>query len=185
MSRGTVFRNASNLSNDMDFINCSNSQNDKYSKYQLSNLRPTSNYVNSMKEVGVYYDSKNTVRSDKIDEESKIKNGEKGNIITNNKDRSEKTLDPRLYTTMPYTGPGSGTVKMDVEDQVRRGELTNSRRSEKEQEFRSTFIPLIPEIQQAMGNVDHFVEKNWTRGGISTRSVKQNIDLVKSCGLRR
>ena len=185
MSRGTVFRNASDLSNDLNFINCTNTQNNKYSQYQLTNLRPQSNYVNSMGEVGVYYDSQNTVRSTNIDTESEIKNGEKGNIITNNKDRSEKTLDPRLYTTMPYTGPGSGSVKMEVEDQVRRGEMTTTRRSEDKQEFRSSFIPLIPEIQKAMSNVDHFVESNWTRGGISTRSVKQNIDLAKSCGLRR
>ena len=86
---------------------------------------------------------------------------------------------------MPFTGPGSGTVKTDLEDQVQRGHITNIRRSESEQRFSDTFIPLIPEMRNAIGNVDHFVERNWTRGGINTRSVKQNIDYAKSCGLRR
>lgn len=185
MSRGNVFRNTANLSDDMNYVNCVNNQNDRFSQYQLANLRPKNNYLGAMSEVGLYHSQSNTVRNDKIDVESDIKNGENGNIITNNKNRSEKSLNTRFYTTMPFTGPGSGTVKTDIEDQLQRGVGTNTRRSETDQHFRSTFIPLLPEIEQAMKDVDHFVEKHWVRGGISTRSVKQNIDYAKSHGLRR
>ena len=155
------------------------------SEYHLADLRPQNNYLNAMGEVGLYHGQANTVRPATIDTESYLKNGEKGNVITNNRDRAEKTLDTRLYASMPFTGPGSGTVKTDLEDQIQRGQLTNIRRSESQQTFSDSFVPLIPELKNAMGNVDHFVERNWTRGGISTRSVKQNVDYAKSCGLRR
>jgi len=185
MSRGTVFGNSSNMTNDLDYITCVNNQNDKFSQYNLTSFRPQSNYVNSMGEIGVYHNQQNTVRGHNIDMESQIRNGEKGNVITNNKSKAEKNLDPRSYTTMPFTGPGTRSVKTDVEDQLQRGALTNSKRSEDQQQFRNTFIPLIPEMEDAISNVDHYVERNWTRGGISTRSVKQNVDYAKSRGLIR
>jgi hypothetical protein len=185
MSRGTIFNNSANLFGDTDYIKCNNAQNEKLSDYQLSDLRPKSDYIQSMGEVGLYYDAANTIRSYNIDVDSYMRNGDKGNIITNNKNRIEKTLDTRPFNSMPYIGPGSGSVKTDLEDQVQRGEQTNAKRSQTEQKFSNTFIPLIPELEKAMNNVDHFVETNWVRGGISTRSVKQNIDYAKSCGLRR
>lgn len=185
MSKGSVFRNSASLGGDKDYMNCLNNQNDRFSSYQLANLRPSNNYVQSMGEVGLYHGQSNTVRPSNVDVESHLKNGDNGNVLTNNKDHAEKTLDTRLYASMPFTGPGSGTVKMDLEDEIKRSKMTNIRRSESEQRFVNTFIPLIPEMERAMGNVDHFVESKWTRGGISTRSVKQNTDYAKSCGLRR
>ncbi len=185
MYRGYMFNNHANLGNDRDYVNCLNEQNDKLSNYQFADIRPKSNYLTSMGEVGLYHNNDNTIRSNHIDLESNLKNGESGNVITNNKNRSEKTLDTRLYATMPFTGPGSGTVQIDQEDKLQRGEMNFHRRSESDQKFTNSFIPMLPEIQQAMRNVDNFVEKNWTRGGISTRSVKQNIDYAKSVGIRR
>lgn len=184
MYRGYMFNNHANLANDRDYMNCLNTQNDKFSNYQFADLRPQSNYITSMSEVGLYYNNDNTIRANQIDLDSNLRNGERGNVITNNKNRSEKTLDTRLYPTMPFTGPGSGTVQTDQEDKLQRGEMSLNRRSEAQQTFTNSFIPLLPEIHAAMNNVDHFVEKNWTRGGISTRSVKQNMDYAKSTGIR-
>ncbi len=185
MNRGTIFNNSTSLVGDRDYLNCNNVQNEKLSAYQLSDLRPQSDYINSMSGVGLYYEAANTVRSRNIDIDSYMRNGDKGNIITNNKGRLEKTLDTRTFNNMPYIGPGSGSIKTDIEDKMQRSAQTNTRRSETQQRFGDTFIPLIPEIETAMNNVDHFVESNWVRGGISTRSVKQNMDYAKSCGIAR
>jgi len=185
MSRGNLFNNSTSLNGDRDYLKYANERNDKLSAYQLSDLRPQSDYMKSMSEVGLYYEAANTIRSGNIDIDSGMRNGDRGNVITNNKSRTEKILDTRTFNNMPYIGPGSGSIKTDIEDQVQRGSQTNARRSETPQKFGNTFIPLIPELETAMKNVDHFVETNWVRGGISTRSVKQNMDYAKSCGLAR
>ena len=185
MPRATIFNNSAILANDADAIKCLDKQNQRFSEYVLADIRPTSNYLNTMGEAGLYFGQSNTVRANRVDADSNLRHGEKGNIITHNKSRSDMSLDTRAFTTMPFSGPGSGTSRPDLEDNIRRGKLTSSKRSEKEQNFKSTFIPMIPELKQAYSNPDHFIEKNWTRGGINTRSVKQNCDYAKAYGLRK
>ena len=47
------------------------------------------------------------------------------------------------------------------------------------------FIPLVPEIQENIQNIDHIIPTFWVRGGMSSRTVVRNIDYLKSCGLSR
>jgi hypothetical protein len=49
----------------------------------------------------------------------------------------------------------------------------------------NNFIPLVPEIQENIQNIDHIIPTFWVRGGMSSRTVVRNIDYLKSCGISR
>src|SRR3990170_4751238 len=113
------FRNSSNLSNDKDYVDSIDQQNQKWSQHQLDNVRPQSNYLKSLEEPGLYHSQSNTVRENSIDIDSNIRNGERGNILTSNKSKTEKQLKSRFSASMPFTGPGSASTQTETEDTMR------------------------------------------------------------------
>lgn len=91
--------------------------------------------------------------------------------------KSKLDLNPRPYMTIPYLGRGS--VDPVLESQMVQGEYITNRRSINklsEQNYAKYLnTPLIPSMQQKMGNHTYCVESNdWVRGGVPSRELTRD-----------
>ena len=48
-----------------------------------------------------------------------------------------------------------------------------------------TFIPLVSHIAENIQNPKNIISDYWVRGGMSSRVITNNIDYIKSCGLKK
>lgn len=155
------------------------------------NTNHREHYIESMKEPGLYHHSQTAVEGAHIDEDSQLKNGGMGNIMTNDKGKSSKQYilcDDYIFMP-PYTGYGKTRIgdNVDVFSNMMIGERTRTRRScdgINGMEI-NRFIPLVPCLEQNIQNTEHIIPKYWVRGGQDTRSIIRNIDYMKECGIKK
>ena len=85
-------------------------------------------------------------------------------------------------------GRGQGILEnTDVNSRLNFGEDTRTSKSNNITSSYSAnnFIPLVPQIAENIQNPEHIIPTYWVRGGMSTRTVLNNIDYLKSCGFRK
>lgn len=175
MSR-LIFNNQANLGQDNHYMNCLNKQNEAINNYTFANFHTNPQFIN---QPGVFRDAEIAVQQNDINTYNKLLSSER---LTNFGCKTDKQLDTRVYITMPFTGAGSSSGSVDVESKLHHPVMDRFQRSCDQYEQRDTMIPLLSNIQNGIQNVDHFVESKWVRGGMSTRSIKQNMHYVKCYG---
>ncbi len=152
------------------------------------NNNNNNNYLNSLNIRGVYQGNSRDGSGQFINEDSKLKNGKDGNIMTNNKSKSSKILDTSSFLFSPFLGAGQSTLKNpDIKSELLYGENTANRKSGTKDAAISInrFTPLVPCLKENVQNTKHIIPEYWIRGGLSTRSVIRNIDYMRTCGIRR
>ena len=100
----------------------------------------------------------------------------------------KKELDTRVFPGSPYMGRGQGILEYtDINSRLNFGEDTRTSKSNNITSSYSAnnFIPLVPHIAENIQNPEHIIPTYWVRGGMSTRTVLNNIDYLKSCGFRK
>lgn len=96
----------------------------------------------------------------------------------------------RMYLTIPFLGRGRGNT--DVETAILQGDSVSdikkiSKKTEESHVSINNFTPLIPSIQEYIGNTDHIIESDassgWIRGGLPSREAtcgQENYRSVNS-----
>ena len=119
-----------------------------------------------------------------VNEGSEMRNGIKGNISTNDKDKTTKLLQARPFATTANLSKG---MVPDMENDPNNRIGKNTRQFKKNLDLAGVeinrFIPLVPEVQRSIDYREaHINPVYWTRGGTSTRNFVRNSDYNKSCG---
>jgi hypothetical protein len=123
-----------------------------------------------------------------IDEDSHLKDGSMGNILTSDKSKTSKCLDTSHFLGTPFLGRGESTLKMpDLKSRLIIGEDTSQSRSCNTLSGISIdrFTPLVPCLADNVQNTKHIVPEYWVRGGMSTRNIIRNIDYMRTCGFKK
>jgi hypothetical protein len=105
-----------------------------------------------------------------------------------NTNEKKKELNTRIFPGAPYMGRGQGILEnTDINSRLNFGEDTRTSKSNNITSSYSAnnFIPLVPQIAENIQNPEHIIPTYWVRGGMSTRTVLNNIDYLKSCGFRK
>ena len=153
--------------------------------HSSSNL---ADYHESLDTRGVYQSSVGGSQGHFIDEDSNMKDGSMGNILTSDKSKSSKSLDTSHFLGTPFLGSGESTLKMpDLKSRLMFGEDTTQSRSCNTLSGISIdrFTPLVPHLQENVQDTKHIVPEYWVRGGMSTRNIIRNIDYMRTCGFRK
>lgn len=119
-----------------------------------------------------------------VKNDSKIRNGTLGNILTQGKSKVDKILTCRPYITTPFMGAGqASSEETDIQSKLIMGVYSTSRKSCNELSGISIdrFIPLLPAIKKEVQNPNNIIESGWVRGGMHTRMTVRNMDYIKSC----
>lgn len=119
-----------------------------------------------------------------INNGSEMRNGIKGNISTNDKDKTSKLLQARPFATTANLSKG---VVPEVENDPANRIGKNTRQFKKNLDLAGVeidrFIPLVPEVKNSINyREEHINPVYWTHGGTSTRNFVRNSDYNKSCG---
>lgn len=183
------FNNLTNLHEDQCAIDSMDIMNEDVYKYNIPNFEVNrvnnssrNSYFASLDNLGMFEDNKDSYFKN-MPAESALRDGAKGNVITNTGCRASK----QVYTSQ-YTYPFQGyrypdDAKIDTYSRLVNGNLTHDKTSTRGVSI-DRFIPLIPAIKQEVQNVAHIIPKYWVNGGMDTRSVIRNIDYLKSCGIK-
>jgi len=107
-----------------------------------------------------------------------------GSIQTHPKCRI--SLFQRPFSTVPYLGKGS--VCPIMESEIQQGEMGTNKRSinrvSEKSYIKYSNTPLIPEMQEKIGNPAYCVEgvasEGWVRGGIPSRELTKATPLYKN-----
>lgn len=166
--------------------------NRKISDYTFDNsyssqCRNRKNYLDAASEVGLYQNSNWDGRGVYIDQNSKLRNGISGNIITSEKSKESKLLNARSIATRPFKGAGYSTLKNpDVRSELMVGKLT--RKSKKNSDLAGVsidrFIPMVSCLKKNIQDPKNLIPEYWVRGGMDTRTIVRNINYMKSCGMK-
>lgn len=159
--------------------------------YNLSNnIMPScgnrDQFLQSVNQRGLFQTSNRDGRGEFVNKESDLRNGINGNIITSNKEKSDKQHETRLFIGSPFLGRGETILKKpDIKSKLLYGEITSTPKSINSLSGVSInrFIPLVPTISYNIQNTDHIIPEYWVRGGMPTRNNTKNINYIKSCGL--
>ena len=119
-----------------------------------------------------------------VNEGSVMRNGLKGNILTNDKANTTKLLQARPFATTANLSKG---MVSDMENDPNNRIGKNTRQFKKNLDLAGVeinrFIPFVPEVQRSIDYREaHINPVYWTRGGTSTRNFVRNSDYNKSCG---
>ena len=113
----------------------------------------------------------------------------KGLNSQNNYDNGKNVnKSTRVFPGSPYMGRGAGVMEFtDVNSKLNFGEDTRVKKSNNNVAAYSAdnFIPLVPHIAANIQNPKHIIPEFWVRGGMSSRVVTNNIDYLKSCGVKK
>ena len=102
--------------------------------------------------------------------------------------KQKKELNTRVFPGSPYMGRGSGVMEFtDVNSKLNFGEDTRVKKSNNNIAAYSAdnFIPLVPHLAKNIQDPKHIIPEYWVRGGMSSRVVTNNIDYLKSCGIKK
>lgn len=137
-------------------------------------------YMKTMTEQGLYQASKRDGAGHFIRADSALRNGEKGNISTNNREINQ--LCVRTFST-PRHKQGTSIIDPDTHSKLIFGKSTSKKRSENciSQDSFDTFIPLVPQMKRYLEAAP--VHKHCIRGGISTRNIIKNVDYKRKHNL--
>ena len=153
--------------------------------HSSSNL---ADYHQSLDTRGVYQSSVGGSQGHFVDEDSHMKDGSMGNILTSDKSKSSKSLDTSHFLGTPFLGSGESTLKMpDLKSRLMFGEDTSQPKSSNALSGISIdrFTPLVPHLQENVQDTKHIVPEYWVRGGMSTRNIIRNIDYMRTCGFKK
>ena len=166
--------------------------NRKISDYTFDNsyssqCRNRKNYLDAASEVGLYQNSNWDGRGVYIDQNSKLRNGTSGNIITSEKRKDSKLLNARSLATTPFKGAGYSTLKNpDIRSELMVGKLT--RKSKRNLDLAGVsidrFIPMVSCLKKNIQDPQNIIPEYWVRGGMDTRTIVRNINYMKSCGMK-
>ena len=168
--------------NTRDYDNCCmyeflNKNNNKILEHQFSVLnKRNEEYLDTkgLNSQNNYDNGKNVSSSTKLRNSKLIK-------------KQKKELNTRVFVGSPYMGKGSGIMEYtDVNSKLNFGEDTRVKKSNNNCPAYSAdnFIPLVPHIANNIQDPKHIIPEYWVRGGMSSRVITNNIDYLKSCGLR-
>ena len=188
MNSSFNINNKTSMKSDGCFYNHAESSNNKIFNHSFYPILPNSKegsrkeYIKSTENVGILQDTNYDVSGKIID---------KGTILRNGKMQeygNRKELDTRLFPGSPLLSSGQSILKNpNLSSRLKYGDDTRVKKSVNSVSSYSAnnFIPLVPEIQENIQNIDHIIPTFWVRGGMSSRTVVRNIDYLKSCGLSR
>lgn len=165
------YNNDTSLTNDKKTKLQEVKDNQRYSQYNTSKVRPPISAQTFEPGVirGPTYDGYiNNVSSD-----MNFRNGRNGNILTH--DKSKKQL--KAMNVM-------GTTGQNISDKIiprYEGRSVHDRSSLRNLD---RFEPLIPSLKAEIQNPEHYIPQFWIRGGMDTRAAVRNIDYYKAYGLK-
>ena len=176
-----------------------NDQNDELLNYDNNNTRiqnyHTINHVNSNSHdyhdslnVRGIYQSNVSNEQNFIDEDSHLKDGSLGNILTSDKSKISKNLDTSCFLGSPFLGRGESILKYpDLKSKLIIGEDTSQSKSCNTLAGITIdrFTPLVPCLEENVQDTKHIIPEYWVRGGMSTRNIIRNIDYMRTCGFRK
>ncbi len=180
--------NNSSLYNDKCAIEMLNRDNEITSSYNfqpyLTNIDPSRDkYFDSFNQPGVFQTGNYSGLPSHIDDDSAIRQGKYGNILTH--DRTKRINLPKEQRfNPPFKGPQTMALDPDVMSKLYHGESTNDKTSLRGKNI-DRFVPLIPELEGQIQNPKHIIPTFWVRGGVDTRTVIRNIDYLKTCGIKK
>jgi len=146
------------------------------------------NYLDSLNIRGMYQGKSRDGKGLYINKDSELKNGQYGNIMTNEKSKSSKLLDTSKFLFAPFLGAGQSTLENpDLKSYLLNGENTSNRKSGTNDAALSInrFVPLVPCLKKNIQDTKHIIPEYWVRGGLSTRTIIRNIDYMRTCGIRK
>ena len=155
-----------------------NKNNNKIFEHQFSvNNKKNNDYLDTkgLNSQNNYDNGKNVNHSTKLRNSKMIK-------------KQKKELNTRVFPGSPYMGRGSGIMEFtDTNSKLNFGEDTRVKKSNNNIAAYSAdnFIPLVPHIAANIQNPKHIIPEFWVRGGMSSRVVTNNIDYLKSCGVKK
>ena len=115
------------------------------------------NYMRSLEKVGVFQGNARDGSGAFINEDSDLKNGKFGYILTSQKSKLLSGED----THMDKSCDTLSGVSID------------------------RFTPLVPCLKENVQDTKHIIPQYWVRGGMSTRNIIRNIDYMRTCGFRK
>jgi hypothetical protein len=186
MNTNFNINNKTSMKSDGCFYNHAESSNNKifnHSFYpELPGQNGRSEYIKSTSTVGVLQDTNYDTSGKNIDKSTTLRNGTMQDF------GNRKELDTRLFPGSPLLSSGQSVLKNpNLSSRLKYGDDTRVKKSVNSVSSYSAnnFIPLVPEIQENIQNIDHIIPTFWVRGGMSSRTVVRNIDYLKSCGISR
>lgn len=162
----------------------------EYSKnpVQSSTTMNNQNYLDSLNTPGVYQGNARDGSGTTIDNDSSMKDGRDGYILTSNKSKSSKLLDTSMFLNSPFLGSGETVLKHpDLKSKLLSSEDTYMPKSCDTLSGISIdrFTPLVPCLKENVQDTKHLIPEYWVRGGMSTRNIVRNIDYLRTCGIRK
>lgn len=141
-------------------------------------------YYDSMGEPGIYQENHDGMMQS-VDYDSNLRNGVQGFILTSDRDKASKMVQPRTFVSGPFKGVGEMTLNNpDVKSRTMMGESTHTRRSSRRGVSIDRFEKLVPSVEVNVQNPSHIIPEAWVRGGADTRAVIRNMDYMSGCGLK-
>jgi hypothetical protein len=143
-------------------------------------------YNSSLDVRGIYQSNVSNEQSF-IDEDSHLKDGSMGNILTSDKSKSSKNLDTSCFLGTPFLGRGESILKYpDLKSKLVIGEDTSQAKSCNTLSgiTINRFTPLVPCLEENVQDTKHIIPEYWVRGGMSTRNIIRNIDYMRTCGFK-
>ena len=157
-------------------------QNKQISNYWLYTNERIPYDSNFVEHIGMMNQSFYNVNS--VLQDSELRNGKLGNQLTSDKCKQSKLLEASPFATTPYLGAGrTSIIRPDVYSNLVQSKLTQDKKSVSPLSGVTIdrFIPLVPCIKDNIQNPAHIIPRYWVRGGMSTRSIIQNIDYIDQC----
>lgn len=186
VNKNKAFNNPTGIYDDKCFISGENKQNMNQGVYILSNYHQCACTAPQVASVALreptinYRDGYGHTSMDgcNIDSDSLMRNG---SLLTNTKCINQ--LDVPSFPSIPYMGRGRGNPC--IEGQLIAGEDTSQKKPCNILNKRNTIEPLIPCLKDNIQNPQHIIQQdvsnNWIRGGIPSRQMKQNANILRKC----
>lgn len=178
----TKFNQENRFRNDDCYENAIDAQNKHIANYWLNMNEKIPYDKNFVEHIGMMNQSFYNVKS--VTQDTELRNGKLGNQLTSNKSKQSKLLEASPFATTPFLGAGRTSItRPDVYSNLVKGKLTQDKKSVSPLSGVTIdrFIPLVPCIKENVQNPSHIIPKYWVRGGMSTRSIIQNIDYIDQC----
>lgn len=186
INKGKAFNNLTRMHDDKCFVSGEDRQNINQGVWTLSNYHQcacTAPQVQkfALTEPTLYYRDgygHSSMDGCNIDSDSFMRNG---SLLTNT--RCINQLDVPSFPSIPFMGRGRGNPC--VEGQLIAGEDTSQKKQCNVMNKKNNIMPMIPCLQENIQNPKHIVEqtvcKNWVRGGLPSRQMKQNANILQKC----
>lgn len=186
VNKNLRFNNPTRINNDKCLITTEDKQNINMGVYTLSNFHQCACGAPQVAEVAhsepsIYYrDGYGNIGLDgcNVDADSILRNGQ---LITKSKCPTQLNVRPHL--TKPYMGRGTGNPC--VESILQTGEDTSQKKqcntlSGYENSNQSLLVPCIAKnIQNPRNLIPEVADKDWIRGGLPSRQLKQNSNFLR------